>query len=631
MSAAGLPQRCWECSADRCKTTTLAGYLSKHDLLASPPLSDLDPDEREAELTRRDEDRIRIVKRLSSAPAGLPLKTIVSEVIKGQKPGECERFDGSDSDYQFAYRFCNTLAEKDFARKKDSPAGNVFAPTTELLDLISDGIRETHHATDENLYDREFVKQILNSTDSITDTQKDHAERSLHSYINRVDDYELLFETVTYDRTGESRQTMTKPYKTRFNDHGRIAKQFSKFHDALEYMLDHAENAVLATLTTDPGTYTDGSRPNPRPLADQISSINPNFHRLTQYCKSDPSTKLDTRSENVVGWRPDLDDDVTGRPRKKLDYIKVLEFSENGYPHLHVLFFDVPTREEDGMPWLIDKQELSAKWSDYGQGQIVDTYPLVKRDLDELDAEFAGDSEQGFVDWYRFGDHDHSDEWIADRQDAHERIDFDDLTQEKEATAGAYIGKYLSAVFGGLMEQNGSIDVPDDHRFSDKAATWKLALYWATQKQFWSMSQRLENSIKEYDHKRDDPDVATAVRWATLDTITAEARPEVLDQYARRRVDSIDDLEEDVEEALGNIATPNVESTLDEPADFGVLVNYLGAYPVWNLPTEEFSAPELDDTTTEFGQAHQPLKSMTDRPPPIKQFWESQGANPDLC
>ncbi|WP_336327884.1 hypothetical protein [Halovenus sp. HT40] len=626
MSAAGLPKRCWECQADRCKTSILAGYLSKYDLLASPPLDDLDPDEREAELTRRDQDRIRIVKRLSSAPGGLPLKTIVSEVIKGQKPGECERFDGSDSDYQFAYRFCNKLQDRGFARKKDSPAGNVFAPTTELLDLISDGIRETHHATDENLYDREFVKQILNSTDSLTDTQKKHAERSLQSYINRVDDYELLFETVTYDRTGEQRQTMTKPYKTRFNDYGRIAKQFSKFHDALEYKLEHADNAVLATLTTDPGTYTDASRPNPRPLADQISSINPNFHRLTQYLKSDPSTKLDTRSENVVGWRPDLDDDVTGRPREKLDYIKVLEFSENGYPHLHVLFFDVPTREKDGMPWLIDKQELSAKWSDYGQGQIVDTYPLVKRDLDELDADFAGDSEQGFVDWYRFGDHDHSDEWIAERQDAHDRIDFDDHSQQKEATAGAYIGKYLSAVFGGLMEQNGSIDVPDDHRYSDKAATWKLALYWATQKQFWSMSERLENSIKEYDHKRDDPDVATAVRWATLDTITAEARPEVLDQYARRRIESIDDLEDDVEEALGNIATPNVESTLDEPAEFGVLINYLGAYPVWNLPTEEISAPELDDTTTEFGQAHQPLKSTTDRPPPIEEFWNSHSA-----
>ena len=160
----------------------------------------------------------------------------------------------------------------------------------------------------------------------------------------------------------------------------------------------------------------------------------------------------------------------------------------------------------------------------------------------------------------------------------------------------------------------------------DKAATWKLALYWATQKQFLSMSRRLENSIKEYDHKRTDPDVATAVRWANLDMITAEARPEVLDHYARRRVESLDDLEDDVEEALGSIATPNVESTLDEPADFGVLINYLGAYPVWNLPPEELSAPELDDTTTEFGQAHQPLKSTTDRPPPIKEFWDSEDA-----
>jgi hypothetical protein len=42
-------------------------------------------------------------------------------------------------------------------------------------------------------------------------------------------------------------------------------------------------------------------------------------------------------------------------------------------------------------------------------------------------------------------------------------------------------GKYRSVVFGSLMEQNGSIDMPGG------------------------------------------PDVATAVRWATLDTITTEA------------------------------------------------------------------------------------------------------------
>jgi len=606
-------------SLERCKNTTLAQYLADNDLLASPPLNDLDDAERDRELSYRDQDRIRIVKRLSAAPAGLPLKTIVSEVVKGQRPGQCERFDGADADYQFAYRYVQTLADHDFAHVRDSPAGKEIVPTTSLLDLISDGISETHHANDDNLYDREFARQILKSTNSLTDTQKEHLDDALQTYVNRVDDHQLLFEVVTYDRTGESQKTMTKPYKTRFNDHGRIAKQFSKFHSALEYMIEHAENAVLATVTTDPGTYQDASRPDPRPLDDQISSINPNYHRLTQYLKSDPSTKKNTRRENVPGWRPELDDDVTGRPRQKLDYIKVLEFSEKGYPHLHILFFDVPTRDSDGMPWLCDKQELAAKWSDYGQGQIVDTYPLVCRDLDDLNAEFAGDADRGFVDWYRFGDHDHSEQWVEERQQSHDRIDFDDWTQEKEATAGSYIGKYLSAVFGGLMESSGSIEEPDDDRYSDKMASWKLALYWATEKQFWSMSRRLENCIKQHEHKRDDPDVATAVRWATVDTITAQARPECLDHYARRRVTDLDDLEQQVEEALASVTTPNVESTLDDPADFGVLINYIGAYPVWNLPSNELSAPELDDTTEQFSQAHLPLASQGDRPPPIKQ------------
>jgi hypothetical protein len=316
---------------------------------------------------------------------------------------------------------------------------------------------------------------------------------------------------------------------------------------------------------------------------------------------------------------------VSGRPGKKLDFIKVLEFAEKGYPHLHILFFDVPTRESDGMPWLIDKAELSAKWSDYGQGQIVDTYPLVKRDLDDLDDEFAGDNDQGFVDWYKYGDHDHSEEWIAARREEHDRIDFDNDDDTKQATAGAYLGKYLSAVFGGLMQQVSSMGVPDDGRYEDKAASWKLALYWATERQFWSMSKDLEHAIKQHQHARDDPDVATSVRWATLDTITAEARPEVSEHYARRKVSDLDALEQQIEDALESIVTPNLESTLDEPSGFGLLINYRGAYPYWDLPTEELAAPELDDATVEFATAHEkPLKSTTDRPPPIKQFWESQ-------
>ncbi len=48
-----------------------------------------------------------------------------------------------------------------------------------------------------------------------------------------------------------------------------------------------------------------------------------------------------------------------------------------------------------------------------------------------------------------------------------------------ESTAGAYLGKYLSATFGSLLDATESFVESEDDResFSDKAATWRLALY----------------------------------------------------------------------------------------------------------------------------------------------------------
>jgi hypothetical protein len=53
---------------------------------------------------------------------------------------------------------------------------------------------------------------------------------------------------------------MTKPYKTRFNDKGRIAKHYSQFQSALDYHEEHSKNAVLATFTSDPETTDDPAR-----------------------------------------------------------------------------------------------------------------------------------------------------------------------------------------------------------------------------------------------------------------------------------------------------------------------------------------------------------------------------------
>jgi len=647
----------------RCKTPALVDTLSENDLLGAGvgDLDDLDDDELELELTERDADRVRLVKFLASHPSGVALKTLVSLVLKGQQPGRCQRIDGSDSDYQFARRFTDDLAAKtpEMVEKRKTKGSWHVSPTYRLLDLISEGITQTNHANESNLYDREFCRELLKRSDSLDERGKELLEDALHSYIGRIDEYRLLFDVHFAGRTGgRTTKQMTKNYKTRFNDRGRIAKTFARFNDGLEHQFERADNAVLATLTTDPGTYADPTRPDPRPLLDQISSINKNFNRLLSYFDSDPSTKSDTRHEGVCSWSPELDQYTTGRPRARPSYIKALEFTEKGYPHLHVLFFDVPERQSDGMPWLCDKAEISKKWKDYGQGQIVDTYPLTYRDdLDEL-GNFGEDTTEGFVDWYRYGDHDHSDEWVEQAARAHEQIDFYNLSgQEVESgvryataetidhvtpenadpnaidvlpdvvmqkTAGAYLGKYLSATFGGLLDASDESLDADDDRFEDKAASWKLALYWASNRRFWSISRDIERGIEIPEHIR-DPHVRRTVRWATVDTLERCSRGPVTDHLARRQWDDLDDLADAAEWLTTQVVQPGIQAELPESADFTVAVDYIGAFRYWDLPAHSATAPDLEHVETHVpdGPDGVSVDQIPDRPPPAVDVWNS--------
>jgi len=563
--------------ADRCNTPVLADLLEERDLLGYGQLLD-------GTLTERDTDRVRIAKFIAAHPEGTPLTHIVSYCVKGISPDACPRVEGSDADYQFAYRFVNDLAEKEpsYVQKTESAGVLMVQPELPLLDLITEGITQTAHERDLK-HDREFIRDYLARVDSVDEQLQEMLVDDFTSYLNRIEDYRLLFDVHFVGQTGgKTKRQMTKRYKTRFNDSGRISKQFARFNDALEYGYEHADNAVLCTLTTDPKRQDS--------LLDAIDSINENFNRLLSYFDSDPSTKSDTRNSNVLGWRPDLDDSVTGRPRDRPEYIKALEFTEKGYPHLHVLFFDVPSRDGDDMPWLIDKPELAAKWADYGQGRIVDMYPLTYRDdLDELEPEFQSD--EGFVDWYRFGDHDHGEDWVRQRTRSHELIEFGDDGHEKQSTAGAYLGKYLSATFGSLLDASESFEESDDERetYADKAATWKLALYWATNRRFWSCSKEITEGINPSNHLR-EVDVREAVRQCSLDSVRAASEPSISDSLARRRWDDLRDLEAAIDRMLSKVEQPAVRSMLPQNPSYQCIVDYVGTYAYWDLPNGKISS-----------------------------------------
>lgn len=609
----------------------LLDYLDDHDLFAYglPDPDETDESPRTQALRDRDHDRVKLLKFITEHPSGVTLQNLTSHVLKGVHSDRCQvTLDGSDLDYQFARRFVTDLAFADpqLAQIERIDGIRFVTPTHNSLTLISEGISETPRVGNEIIHDREYARNLLanvrTSLKRLTDGQKNLLANSLSNYIERTGDYKLLF-----DVHGPRNQTqrMTKDYATRFTDDGRQNKAFARLQDSLEYGYDMAQTAVFVTLTTDPKHFDS--------LLGAIESINENFHRLTQYMSGDPSTKGDTRRADLPAYSTELDDHLTSRPREKLEYVKVLEYTEAGYPHLHVLFFDPPRREKDGMPWFAHVNELKKKWSDYGQGEIVDAYPLTYRDdLDDV-GHFGNtvvhDSDanpiyvdtdgnevpkanqdatpkkepvsEGFVCWYEYGDHDHSQEWVQQQKrygqsDEKRPIDFDgrdDVAQEK--TAGAYIGKYVSKMFETLKKDD--ITAVDDDA---DAAPWKLALYWATQRQFWSISYGIRDAIRLDGDLSHDEQAATD--WCSRETLTRLVEKEHPDARTPTDLDG-----SPTESAIHRIMR-----------GYPVTIEFLGAFAYWDLPPRDTRAQDLEvveRSDREPGGVD--LRSTGDRPPPV--------------
>ena len=604
-----------------CNNPGILRLMEDHDLLAHGELLD-------GGYTRRDRQRARILKYVVRKPEGVVRSKIVHNTIKGVDPEtgdppndereyNFEAVDGSDPDYQHVKRTTENLETAGFLRLRNSPAGIVVQPTAEAVDLISEGITETASLNNDLVHDRDFCEIILKSKrdakKQLTQLQKDTLAESLRRYIDRINDYRLVFDvTMGGGFRDSASERMTKRYKTRFNDRGRVDKNFARLQSSLEYGYENAQNAVFATLTTDPKQFSS--------LYEAITEINENFHRLTQYLFSDPTTKRDTRRENVLGWSETRSTDVTGRPRERLNYVKVLEFTSAGYPHLHVLFFDVPERDKDGMPWLVDKPELIDKW---GQGQIVDLYPLTYRDdldqvgdfgdqiLKDKHGQMVRDADgnpatkpvsEGFVCWYNYGDHGHDPEWINEKTRYHKNhglIDMEgDQANTQQKTAGAYLGKYVSEIFNALQNPP---NASEDFDHEGKAAYWKLAMYWATNRQFWSTSAEIQQAIN-LDGPKPDSDVEKAVRDCTLTSLMVHGHEEI-DHHA----------------IYGHPGADAVRSTLHREVIATLAdIEFIGAFRYGDLPTRLLGATDIEAVENAHydDQSDLAIAGDGDRPPP---------------
>lgn len=202
-------------------------------------------------------------------------------------------------------------------------------------------------------------------------------------------------------------------------------------------------------------------------------------------------------------------------------------------------------------------------------------------------------ADEGFVDWYRLDEHDHSEQWVRDRTNAHDLIEFGDETQEEETTAGAYLGKYPSATFGSLLDATDSFEQgKDEHEtYGDKAATWKLGLYWATNRRFSSCLQTISDGIDPNEHLQ-DPDVRESVRWCSLGSVKATCETTIRDRLACRKWNNLDNFDAAIKRTISDVEQLGVRLTLPEESPFRCVIDYIGAYTYWDLPFGEFNPPQ---------------------------------------
>lgn len=393
-------------------------------------------------------EKLRICRMLADEPSGLSIYGIVArlEGISVQEAGDL----GSDAAvYNRVRRFVNGNPE--FFEVEALSGVYVVYPGLELISLIFGGIIQ-NPAEESSISGLEFCESLLKSIrpepqddGSINfdwDEKKWYLRQPFEDYLSRINDLRIILGADDHDVAPEY---LSLPYRTRFNDEGRVRKQWSILDSMIEKGGEWYDSAVFATLTTKPSHFDS--------LWDAIGDINKNFNRLMSWLQTD----------SRLGYRP--------------DYLKVLEFQESGNPHLHVIFF--LEQDADSMPWLVDKSDLDDYWAKWQGGYINDLQPLVWQD--ELPDQY--DAESGWVRWQKDGNHGGM-------------INPEDDTDGYQ-TAGQYLGKYLSALYGGILDHGTDADLDSHDGYEEKSEPWKLAMYWATGRKIKTGSRDLRQAVED--------------------------------------------------------------------------------------------------------------------------------------
>jgi len=470
-------------------------------------------------------EKAKICKMVADTPEGTSYYGLVSrlEGVSVRKAGEW----GSDAPaYKRVQRFIT--GNTDFFEVESLSGVSVVYPSLELFDLISRGIIQ-NPSQEVSTGGLEFCENLLSGVSEVNGKGERLLEYNLREYVDRINDLRLILHSDVADP-----EYISLPYKTRFNDMGRIKKQRAIMSNCLRVAGGDWNHAVMLTLTTDPkkfGSINEMVCGDPNDRND--SGINGNWNRLMSWLASDAQ----------LGYRP--------------EYVKILEFTEKGYPHIHaIVFLEEESLRGDGMPYLCGKNELSNYWNKY-QGQIVDMQPLIYQD--DLGERYDQDS--GWVRWQKDGNHG----GLIDGDDD------DDMEDRPGQTAGQYLGKYLSAIYSGirgmsserLMTDGGEVETADsdssgwgdlagqvekEDSEKDKAAEWKIAMYWATGRKIRTESRGLREKVEEEREEEEEgeegeakADIAEALKNCGYEFVGAYNRDRI-PAHIRRQLVAVDQL-----------------------------------------------------------------------------------------
>jgi hypothetical protein len=298
------------------------------------------------------------------------------------------------------------------------------------------------------LYAKGKVNQFLEGHLTVqSDAVRGSLLKQLVTDIETTAERWAMFERVR----GEGDDYMCQPHRTRHNDAGRARDIRDGFNDALDAASDGHNDGVMLTLTTDPKQH-DG-------LHDALDSLSKNKGRLMQWLSTDYQ----------LGHRP--------------TNLTALQFMRSGIPHLHLVLF--------GIDWAISQRQLSAKWDDYGQGEIVDIRAVTSR----------GDG----------------GEWLL----------HDDESGKKSLRQ--YLGRHIRE-----LQSIANSDPYElrDHVESGDVTPWRQVLYWATERRYFTCSP----SLRETDGDGGDG-LPTVKQWEFIGTAVYSDIPAHIKQEATFNVD----------------------------------------------------------------------------------------------